>query len=115
LITAKYPKSSRLLSKKDFEEMKAGSIRHQKGLFLAFTKNSNYPTFRLGLSVHRSAGHSPDRNLLKRLTRESFRKRLGLPSGKAKSQDILIVYKSPIRHKDSLVAVLDKFFLELIS
>lgn len=74
-ITAKFPKSSRLLRKNDFSSLRENSFSiPSKGFrfICKITPESN--SSRLGLAVSSQVGNAIKRNKIKRLVREEFRK-----------------------------------------
>ena len=87
-----FDSSFRLKSKTDFDYLKIESTRISSAFFIAYIKKSRLPEdkTRIGLAVSKKLGKAPQRNKIKRFSREAFRtsnfKNLGL--------DILIVAKS---------------------
>jgi ribonuclease P protein component len=78
----RFPKSARLVSPKDFDRVfQTGIVASDSVLVIHACRRADEPT-RLGLSISKRVGNSPERNLWKRLIRESFRKqKMELPSG----------------------------------
>ena len=68
-----FEKKFRLLSAKDFDELKVGSTSYKKAALIVYYKKNSYNQSRIGLSVPKKIGKSHDRNRLKRLLREYFR------------------------------------------
>ena len=68
-----FEKKFRLLSARDFEELKVGSSSYKKAALIVYYKNNSFNQSRIGLSVPKKIGKSHDRNRLKRLMREFFR------------------------------------------
>jgi ribonuclease P protein component len=70
---SKFDKNSRLLSAKDFSNLKIDSSVFKKSSIIVYFKKNNHGHLRLGLSVSKKVGNSPVRNRFKRILRESFR------------------------------------------
>lgn len=68
-----FEKKFRLLSARDFDELKVGSSSYKKAALIVYFKKNSYNQSRIGLSVPKKIGKSHDRNRLKRLMREFFR------------------------------------------
>lgn len=68
-----FEKKFRLLSARDFDELKVGSSSYKKAALIVYYKKNSYNQSRIGLSVPKKIGKSHDRNRLKRLMREFFR------------------------------------------
>lgn len=68
-----FEKNFRLLSARDFDELKVGSSSYKKAALIVYFKKNSYNQSRIGLSVPKKIGKSHDRNRLKRLMREFFR------------------------------------------
>ena len=73
MADCKFEKSFRLLSARDFDELKVGSSSYKKAALIVYYKKNSYNQSRIGLSVPKKIGKSHDRNRLKRLLREFFR------------------------------------------
>lgn len=72
LISVKFPKSRRLLKRKDFFHLYQEKNRFNSCFFsLDYRFSSNGP--KLGISAPKSFGKAHDRNRFKRLIREAFR------------------------------------------
>jgi ribonuclease P protein component len=69
----KFEKNFRLLSARDFDELKVGSSSYKKAALIVYFKKNSYNQSRIGLSVPKKIGKSHDRNRLKRIMREFFR------------------------------------------
>jgi len=67
----KFPKSSRFLTRRDFESFKGRSSR-LAGSFLCVDVGSS-PSSRLGITASRKYGSAVERNRFKRLVREAYR------------------------------------------
>jgi len=78
----RFPKSARLVSKLDFDRVfKMGIVASDSMLVVHAVRNRPSQS-RLGLSISKQVGNSPQRNHWKRLIRESFRRqRTELPVG----------------------------------
>ena len=68
-----FEKNFRLLSARDFDELKVGSSSYKKAALIVYYKKNSYNQSRIGLSIPKKIGKSHDRNRLKRLMREFFR------------------------------------------
>lgn len=68
-----FPKSSRLLSRADFEPVYRLRCKAGDGTLLVFAFPNALPSTRIGLSVSKKLGNAVVRNRLKRLLREAFR------------------------------------------
>jgi ribonuclease P protein component len=68
-----FEKKFRLLSARDFEELKVGSSSYKKAALIVYYKKNSFNQSRIGLSVPKKIGKSHDRNRVKRLMREFFR------------------------------------------
>jgi ribonuclease P protein component len=73
-MNQKFPKSSRLLAKADFDALKDKSIVFKFKDIRFIAKKNVGPSARLGLAVSRRVGNAVVRNRIKRLAREEFRK-----------------------------------------
>ncbi len=69
-----FPKSSRLLTNKQFKAVLARRLCASDGLLKVFITENDCDHPRLGVSVGKSCGNAVIRNRLKRLIREAFRK-----------------------------------------
>lgn len=72
-----FPKSSRILNKKDFRQVYDRGIRYSSKLFTAFCLDIADPArstgARIGFTVPRAIGKAVTRNRIKRRMREAFR------------------------------------------
>jgi ribonuclease P protein component len=68
-----FPKSLRLRSKREFDDVYALRCKAADGVLLLFARPNGLPQSRIGLSVSRKVGPAVVRNRVKRLLREAFR------------------------------------------
>ncbi len=107
-----YPKSCRVLLKKDFSYLRDQSRKDFESPLIIYSKASRLGLShaRLGMSISSKQGNSVRRNRLKRLLREEFRKntiRHQLPI------DLLIVGAHKIVDEKQLVQSLNNALLKL--
>lgn len=77
-----FPKSSRLISNKQFKAVMSGGLRASDGPVILYICENQSGHSRLGISVAKASGNAAVRNRLKRLVRESFRlNQHQIPSG----------------------------------
>jgi ribonuclease P protein component len=75
-----FPRASRILKPSDFLKVKEGGVRSRSGKVTAAYRQG--PCARLGLVVTRRTGNSVQRNKIKRIAREFFRReREKFPAG----------------------------------
>lgn len=72
-VTYRFPKSSRLRSSREFEQVYGQQQRVADGVLLIFARARADEVSRIGLSVSRKRGNAVRRNREKRLLREAFR------------------------------------------
>ena len=96
-----FPKTSRLLSKSDFSNLKSGSRRFKSLAFIVYYKPNDLAQSRLGISVSKKVGKAVVRNRYKRLCRESFRLHHGQVSNLTQYYDFLFVCLK--REKQALI------------
>jgi len=68
-----FPKSSRLVSNRQFRAVMARRLSSRDKLLVLYACENNYGFPRLGVSISKSCGNAVVRNRLKRLVREAFR------------------------------------------
>ena len=68
-----FPHAHRLHGREDFTAVYNAKMRKSSGPLLVFTRPSDRPQFRLGLSVSRKVGNAVVRGRVKRMLREAFR------------------------------------------
>jgi ribonuclease P protein component len=77
-----FPKTSRLVSNRQFQAVLARNLRVSNGLLTLYMAENECGYPRLGVSVGKSCGNAVARNRLKRLLREAFRQSHGrIPAG----------------------------------
>lgn len=77
-----FPKSARLLRRKEFESVRAKGESSRDGVFRFGWRFDGEGAARLGLAVSARVGNAPVRNRIKRVVREVFRRiRSDLPRG----------------------------------
>lgn len=100
----------RLRSGKDFERIYGQGLRVRNGVFLVICLRNQVGVTRLGLSVSRAQGNAVQRNRMKRVIREAFRKERGvLPEG----FDLVVIPKD--RRRASRLATAAPALLELLA
>lgn len=72
-MSQSYPKAYRLRSRSDFKRMGWRSARHSGSFVVIEVRKNNSELTRLGITVTRKFGGSPQRNRFKRVVREAFR------------------------------------------
>ncbi len=73
MVDSRFEKTFRLLSARDFSELKVGSLSFKKASVIIYYKKNSFNQSRIGLSVTKKLGKAHDRNRLKRIIREYFR------------------------------------------
>jgi len=107
-----FSKKRRLISSGEFKSVLDFGKKYRTPFFMAFSfKNSSCAEGRLGLSISRRAAKANERNRLRRIFREVFRKRKELPP---MDWVFLINHKASILKNSELFQELDKFFDKLI-
>ncbi len=96
-----FPKSCRILTKKDFEYLRDKSSKSFVHPLICFHKPSlvEVPSSRVGFSISRKIGKSHDRNRYKRILKELFRHNHELRSRK---KDLLFVLVKKPDSEDQL-------------
>ena len=85
----KFPKTNRLLSKNDFQNLRAESHFCSYGCLMAFYKKNNLSAnTRVGFAVSKKVGNAVIRNKIKRIFRETFRQ----SNLKNNSKDVLVTF-----------------------
>jgi ribonuclease P protein component len=92
-----FPKRFRLRRRREFLSVQRGGRRVPTGHFVVYGRpNGGRPT-RIGITVSRKVGKAHDRNRVKRLVREAFRRhREALPRG----LDLVLVARNDRRPED---------------
>ena len=112
-----FEKLFRLLSVRDFSELKVDSFSFKKPSLIIYYKRNSLNQTRIGLSVPKKIGKSHDRNRLKRILRETFRtsnyKYLGFDILIVVSWNRSIISESQDFKEHSLKNNLDEFFIYL--
>ena len=112
-----FEKLFRLLSVRDFSELKVDSFSFKKPSLIIYYKRNSLNQTRIGLSVPKKIGKSHDRNRLKRILRETFRtsnyKYLGFDILIVVSWNRSIISESQDFKEQSLKNNLDEFFIYL--
>lgn len=113
----RFEKTFRLLSVRDFSELKVDSYSFKKPSLIIYYKSNPFNQTRIGLSVPKKIGKAHDRNRLKRILRESFRisnyKFLGFDVLIVVSWNRTIISESQHYKEESLRQNLDDFFVYL--
>ncbi len=73
MVDSRFEKKFRLLSARDFDELKVGSSSYKKASLIIYYKKNSFNQSRIGLSIPKKIGKSHDRNRLKRIIREYYR------------------------------------------
>jgi ribonuclease P protein component len=110
----RFPRAARLLLPREFDAVFEGGRRERGRFFVGVLKAGPGPGARLGLAVGKKflpAAH--DRNLVKRLARESFRAR----RGRLSAVDIVLSPTRDVAQGDraSLRADLDRVFDRIVA
>jgi ribonuclease P protein component len=73
MISFPFPKSKRLLNRKDFVNLNRSGERYRTKHFTIIINENGLKINRLGITVSKKTGNAVKRNRVKRLVRESFR------------------------------------------
>ncbi len=105
-LDGRFEKKFRLLSARDFDELKVGSSSYKKASLIIYYKKNSFNLSRIGLSIPKKIGKSHDRNRLKRIIREYYR----LSPYKFLGYDILFVISwnkslapEPMKFKEEMI------------
>jgi ribonuclease P protein component len=115
MVDSRFEKKFRLLSTKDFSELKVDSFSFKKPSLIIYYKKNSFNQTRIGLSVPKKIGKSHDRNRLKRLIREYFRqsnfKFLGFDILIVVSWNRSIIAESVEFKEQTLLKNIEEFFI----
>jgi ribonuclease P protein component len=116
-VGSTFDKKFRLLSASDFSELKVDSLSFKKPSLIIYYKKNSYNQSRIGLSVTKKLGKAHDRNRLKRLIREYFRKSpykfLGADILFVVSWNRTLINESQEIKEQTLLKNLEEFFIHL--
>lgn len=70
----RFPRSHRLRKRPEFLSLQREGRRRLAGHFTVITRAKDGPPSRLGITTSRKVGDAPDRNRIRRLVREFFRR-----------------------------------------
>jgi ribonuclease P protein component len=108
----KFSKKRKILLPKEFKLILDSGKRFRTSSFIVFVKHSTFKAGRLGISISKHVGKAHERNRLKRIFREAFRKRADLPE----ANDWVFILKPPAVKKKNheLFQEIECFFNKLI-
>ncbi len=107
-----FGKRRRLLKRADFLRCYNGGKRHHTPNFIFFVLPTQAETWRFGAAISRKVGGAVQRNRVKRLLREFFRRQQrNLPQG----IDIVAVPKKSLKPGDITYAALEKELIPLVT
>lgn len=117
MADSRFEKKFRLLSVSDFSELKVDSLSFKKPSLIIYYKKNPFNQTRIGLSVPKKIGKAHDRNRLKRMLREFFRKSqykfLGVDILFVVSWNRSIVGESQVFREEILLKNIEEFFVYL--
>lgn len=117
MADSRFEKKFRLLSASDFSELKVDSLSFKKPSLIIYYKKNPFNQTRIGLSVPKKIGKAHDRNRLKRILREFFRKSqykfLGVDILFVVSWNRSIVGESQVFREEILLKNIEEFFVYL--
>jgi ribonuclease P protein component len=94
-----FPGRQRLRRRFEFRTIQSRGRRFASGSFLGYYLRGRHGASRLGITASRKVGNAVQRNRLKRVTREWFRKgRAELPAG----VDVLLIFKPGVGERRGL-------------
>jgi ribonuclease P protein component len=112
-----FEKKFRLLSARDFSELKVDSLSFKKPSLIIYYKKNLFNQTRIGLSIPKKIGKAHDRNRFKRIIREYFRqspyKFLGVDILFVISWNRSIIGESLSFKEDLVSKNLEEFFIYL--
>ena len=73
MVSFSFPKSERLLNRRDFVNLNKAGERHHSAHFTLIILRNRLGITRLGITASKKTGHAVKRNRAKRLIREYFR------------------------------------------
>lgn len=76
--SARFPRSCRIRRRSEFLELQRAGKRRTTPHFVILTRDRLTPPARLGITTSRKVGGAPQRNRVRRLVREFFRRNRGL-------------------------------------
>lgn len=117
MADSRFEKKFRLLSARDFSELKVDSSSFKKPSLIIYYKKNPLNQTRIGLSIPKKIGKAHDRNRLKRLVREFFRqseyKFLGVDILFVISWNRSIIGESQDFKEETLLKNIDEYFIYL--
>lgn len=117
MVDSRFEKKFRLLSARDFSELKVDSSSFKKPSLIIYYKKNLFNQSRIGLSIPKKIGKAHDRNRLKRIMREFFRqseyKFLGCDILFVVSWNRMIISESREFKEQALIQNMGEFFIYL--
>lgn len=93
-----FPRSVRLLTKKDYQQVFHDPVRSSDALFTLLSCKNNLDKPRLGLAIaKKTVAKAVQRNRIKRLVRESFREHQHMLAG----NDIVVLAKKGLQDRNN--------------